>query len=306
MDRENAEVIRDFLQYWPKNVGKCREFDGLTPMQVVQRNETLKRSTLSARTISGMIQKFSSFCSWAVSHGYLTTNHFYKLPTLPPKSEDVRQAFNDEQLVSIFNMSDYRRWKFHHNYYYWLPLLLRLSGARLNELCQLFKEDVKLIDGIWCLIINEQFEGQRVKNVFSARIIPIHPALLERGFIEFVESLSTDRVFSELKAVKGYYSHNASNWFARRRKDLGLGKGLDAHSFRHTFADELKCKGAPKEIIEELLGHSHNSLSMDLYGKKYRPSQLMEVISLIDDSHLAHINPYFYGVNRSIFDVIDG
>ncbi|OEF85690.1 site-specific integrase [Vibrio breoganii] len=292
MDVENAELIRDILPYWPKNISKYREFDGLTPLQVVQLNRTLNYPTLSAGTIKGMIQKFSSFCAWAVNHGHLTTNHFYKLPTRQPRPEDARQAFNDKQLTSIFNMSDYSNWKFLHNYYYWIPLLLRLTGARLNELCQLFKDDIKLIDDIWCLIIREQFEGQRVKNLSSARVIPIHPALIERGFLEFVRTLSTKRIFAELKEVNGYYSNNASKWFARRREKLGFGKGLDAHSFRHTFADELKGKGAPKEKIEELLGHSHNSLSMDLYGKRYRPSQLMEVITLIDDSHLAHIRPF--------------
>ena len=292
MDVENAELIRDILPYWPKNISKYREFDGLTPLQVVQLNRTLNYPTLSAGTIKGMIQKFSSFCAWAVNHGHLTMNHFYKLPTRQPRPEDARQAFNDNHLTTIFNMSDYSNWEFFHNYYYWLPLLLRLTGARLNELCQLFRDDIKLIDDIWCLIIHEHFEGQKVKNISSARVIPIHPALIERGFLEFVSALSTERVFDELKEVDGYFSHNASKWFARRRKDLGLGKGLDAHSFRHTFADELKGKGAPKEKIEELLGHSHNSLSMDLYGKKYRPSQLMEVITLIDDSHLEHIRPF--------------
>ncbi|MEZ8156228.1 site-specific integrase [Vibrio splendidus] len=291
MDHENSEMIRDFLKYYPKNANKFKEFDGLTPLEIAKLNQTLKKPTLSARTIRGIIQKMSTFCSWCVNHGYIRTNHFYKLPTLPPKADDVRLEFNDEQLNSIFHMQDYVTWKFNHNYYYWIPLLLRLTGARLNELCQLWCKDIQLIDNVWCLVIHEKQDTQRVKNIHSARIIPIHSALLERGFVDFVQSLNTERVFDELKPFNDYYSHNASKWFSRRREKLGLGKGLDAHSFRHTFAAELKRKCVPTVLIEELLGHSHHSISLDLYGKKFQPIELLKVIELIDDSHLSHIKP---------------
>ncbi len=45
---------------------------------------------------------------------------------------------------------------------------------------------------------------------------------------------------------------------------MGLGKGYDAHSFRHTFINELKQLQTPKEIIEALVGHEHKSQSLDL------------------------------------------
>ncbi|MGL1154352.1 site-specific integrase [Vibrio parahaemolyticus] len=293
LSRKHAEKLRNQLKHYPKNVRKHSEFKGLKPLEVIELNKTLGKPTLSPRTIKGIIQCMSTFCTWCVSHGYIKTNHFYKLPTLKPRSKDVRFDFNDEQLTSIFNMDDYTNFKFKHSYYYWIPLLLRLTGARLNELCQLWREDIKLIDNIWCLIIHENNDGQRVKNMHSARIIPIHSALIERGFIEFVNSKSTDLLFNELKATNGYYSHDVSKWFARRRASIGLGKGLDAHSFRHTFSAELKRKEVSKSIVEELLGHSHNSISFDLYGKKFQPSKLLEVVELIDDSHLAHIKPFY-------------
>ncbi|WP_318436459.1 site-specific integrase [Photobacterium leiognathi] len=293
LSRKHAESLRNLLKHYPKNVRKCTEFKGLKPLEVIELNKILKKPTLSPRTIKSIIQCMSTFCTWCVSHGYIKTNHFYKLPTLKPRAKDVRFDFNDEQLTSIFHMDDYTRFKFKHSYYYWIPLLLRLTGARLNELCQLWRKDIKLIDNIWCLVIHENHDGQRVKNMHSARIIPIHSALLERGFIEFVKSKNTNLLFDELKATDGYYSHNVSKWFARRRASLGLGKGLDAHSFRHTFSSELKRKEVSKAIVEELLGHSHNSISFDLYGKKFPPHKLLEVVELIDDSHLAHIKPFY-------------
>ena len=292
LDRENAEIIRNFLKHYPKNANKYDEFKGLTPLDIAKLNKKLNKATLSARTIRGIIQKMSTFCSWCVNHNYISTNYFYKLPTLSPKVDDIRLAFDNVHLEKIFNMPDYTSWKFKHNYYYWIPLLLLLTGARLNELCQLWCKDVQLIDGIWCLIIHEKNEKQRVKNIHSARIIPIHSTLLRLGFVEFVQSKNTKRVFSELKLFNGYYSHNASKWFSRRRASLGLGKGLDAHSFRHTFATTLKRRGVSTVLIEELLGHSHNSISLDLYGKKFQTNKLASIIELIDVSYLSHIKPF--------------
>jgi hypothetical protein len=36
---------------------------------------------------------------------------------------------------------------------FWLPLLALFSGARLGELCQLSVDDVREIEGVWCLEI---------------------------------------------------------------------------------------------------------------------------------------------------------
>ncbi|WP_428749623.1 site-specific integrase [Vibrio parahaemolyticus] len=151
-----------------------------------------------------------------------------------------------------------------HPYYYWIPLLLRFTGARLNELCQLSSSDIAIVDNIPCIIIRDNGEDKSTKNSSSNRTVPIHSDLINKGFLNFVVSCRNKRLFEELPHVNGYYSHNVSKWFARRRARMGLGKGYDAHSFRHTFINELKQLQTPKEIIEALVGHEHKSQSLDL------------------------------------------
>ena len=49
-------------------------------------------------------------------------------------------------------------------------------------------------------------------------------------------------------------------------------------SIRHSVANELKQLKVPGEVISELLGHKVDSITMNRYGKRYRPEVLLEAI----------------------------
>ncbi|MEZ8439200.1 site-specific integrase [Vibrio splendidus] len=292
LDRENAEKLLGLIYMLPKNARRISELRDLNGFELLQKNEIIGSEVIARRTAKKIVNLLSTFFSWAQSRGYVDENPFHRLRVRKALCNDRRYQFSSNDLVLIFSMSDYQRGKFLHSYYYWLPLLLRFTGARLNELCQLYKQDLVYVDGMWGIVICARHTGQRLKNDSSTRFIPLHPALISRGFIEFVKSRSDERVFSELPLVNGYYSHNASKWFARRRESLGLGKGRDAHSFRHTFVDELKQSGTPIEVIQELVGHSSNSVTTAVYSRSYKPEVLLNALSHLDDSHVAPIRPY--------------
>ncbi|HCE1880384.1 site-specific integrase [Vibrio parahaemolyticus] len=294
LDRSGAENVRDALSYYPTNAKKHSEFSGLTGYDVIFKNAALPKPKpcLSLTTVKGIIEKFSTFLNWSKAHGYVKDNVFYRLPKKSEKGGKKRLCFSDQHLAAIFKMKDYKSHSYLHPYYYWVPLLGRYTGARLNEICQLTIDDILQVDGVQCLKIWDNVEGQSVKNTSSIRLIPIHNELIAKGFLAFVNSKSKGRLFPELPLIKGYYSHNASKWFQRRRDSLGLGKGLDAHSFRHTFINELKQLGVSKEIIECIVGHKHNSESFDTYSEQYRPRILAPVVNMIDTSHTEHIRLY--------------
>ncbi|ENG8024844.1 site-specific integrase [Vibrio parahaemolyticus] len=294
LDRSGAENVRDALSHYPTNAKKHSEFTGLTGYDVIFKNAALPKPKpcLSLTTVKGIIEKLSTFLNWSKAHGYVKDNVFYRLPKKSEKGGKKRLCFSDQHLAAIFKMKDYKSHSYLHPYYYWVPLLGRYTGARLNEICQLTIDDILQVDGVQCLKIWDNVEGQSVKNSSSIRLIPIHNELIAKGFLSFVDSKNKGRLFPELPLVDGYYSTNASKWFSRRRDSLGLGKGLDAHSFRHTFINELKQLGVSKEIIECIVGHKHNSESFDTYSEQYRPSILAPVVNMIDTSHTAHIRPY--------------
>ncbi|EJE4733678.1 site-specific integrase [Vibrio parahaemolyticus] len=189
-------------------------------------------------------------------------------------------------------MEDYIKHKYMHPYYYWIPLLLRYTGARLNELCQLYSEDIAIVNHVPCILIRNNTEDKSTKNSSSNRTVPIHIELINKGFLNFVVSCRNKRLFEELPCINGYYSHNASKWFTRRRAKIELFKGYDAHSFRHSFINELKQQRVPRELIEALVGHEHDSLSLDLYGKEFGPELLLPVIHKISAVHSQTVRPY--------------
>ncbi|URM14701.1 site-specific integrase [Vibrio splendidus] len=315
LDRLGAEQIAHAYCYRPKNPKKYKEFKGLEGFDLIARNESLlkPRDYIALSTAKGHFQKMSTFLAWAKSHGYVTDNVFYKLPTAKTNKEKKCFPFTEKHLQDIFSISDYEKHKYLHPYYYWVPLLLRYTGARLNEICQLWVNDVVVADGFHCIIIRETFDNQSVKTGVT-RLIPLHNELLEKGFIEFINSKKSGQIFPELEPTNGYFSHNASKWFARRREAIGIesGEGFNAHSFRHNFVNELKQKLVSMELVESIAGHEnaeklakssndlvksvigleHGSESFDTYSYQYSPTILAPVVNMIDTSHTASVLPY--------------
>ncbi|MGR5195980.1 site-specific integrase [Vibrio rotiferianus] len=315
LDREGAEKIAHAYQFRPKNPDKYAKLRGLQGFELVAKNESLNppKQYIKQSTALGHLEKMSTFLNWAKSRGYVAENVFYKLSLKNSTKGKSVFPFNSKQLSAIFSMPDYMSHKYLHPYYYWLPILLRYTGARMNELCQLRKADVVLADGIYCIWIREGSDDQTVKTG-KMRLVPLHDEILAKGFIEFVNSITDVRLFPELPLVNGYYSNNASKWFARRREKLGMGpnSGFDGHSFRRSFIDELKQQLVTKNLVENIVGHEHaekitklsnelvssiigqehNSESFDTYGEQYSPRILAPIVNMIDASHTAHIRPY--------------
>ncbi|OCH51257.1 site-specific integrase [Vibrio sp. ZF57] len=313
LDRIGAEQIAQAYCYRPKNPRKYEEFRGLEGFDLIAKNESLlePKDYISLSTARGHFQKMSTFLSWAKARGYVSDNVFYKMPTKRVSKEKKRFPFTEQHLLDIFSMPDYANHQYLHPYYYWVPLLLRYTGARLNEICQLWVDDVVIADGFHCIIIRETYEDQSTKTGVT-RLVPLHDELLKKGFIEFVNSKKNGQVFSELTPTNGYFSHNPSKWFSRRRKKLGIkaGEGFDFHSFRHNFVNELKQNLVSMELVESIVGHEnaakiakvsnelvksvvgleHNSESFDTYSYQYNPAILAPIVNMIDTSHTVVVN----------------
>ena len=58
----------------------------------------------------------------------------------------------------------------------WVPFLDAYTGARVSELCQLRREDILQVDGIWCMKMDP--EAGSLKTASSERLVPLHPALV--------------------------------------------------------------------------------------------------------------------------------
>ena len=215
------------------------------------------------------------------------------------KSKEGYQPWTDHELKLIFERPTYPMttdWKF------WTPLLGLYTGARANELAQLLVSDVITAGNIPCFAITDlddeddedvplNTHKKNVKNASSRRWVPIHPKLIEIGFLRFVEDLKTrgeTQIFPSLPFVKeSGYGRKVSRFFAESTKKLGIWSARKKvfHSFRGTFNGRLMKLGMPQELREMVLGHSNDSMNVQHYGKRLedRPYEiLLDWITKVD------------------------
>lgn len=144
---------------------------------------------------------------------------------------------------------------------YWLPLLASYTGARREELAQLFVSDVRQCPdtSIWFLDIHSE-GGNRVKTEGSIRQVPLHSDLLELGFLEYIQSLPTaGRAFPKLKEHKanGYGYAVGDAWGEYLRDVVKLDTAASPfHGFRHTFKTLCREVGIETAVSDWITGHA--------------------------------------------------
>jgi len=276
--------VKDALVRYPYNYDK-NAYGGKTPLELIESGETYR--TIDPVTVNNKLRRMSAFTNWCVAHGYLSKNPLEGLKVLTPPPKTARHSFDRADLKVLLDLDNLRTAARGYSWRYWLPLLARFSGARLEELAQLRVEDVLIIDGVWCMRFDELGTGQRLKNQGSRRTIPVHPLLIEYGLLEHREkSRETDapRLFPDLPATpsQGKLGTEPSKWFRKYRHKHGVTSTKKTfHSFRHTFIDDLRDSGAQDSIIKRLVGHEDGSVTFKHYGSRSPIRAMLKAISHI-------------------------
>lgn len=166
---------------------------------------------------------------------------------------------------------------------YWLPLIALFMGARREEIGQLRVQDVRqeaYIDDadkrqmVWCIDITDTPDDDalpnQIKNEASNRLVPLHPTLIELGFIDYVKSLpdQTGRVFPGLKPVGigNKLTDKVGQWFSRYKQQCGIeDKAKVFHSFRHSWKTHAVDAGIPERVCRQFQGHEGKDAA-DKYG----------------------------------------
>jgi integrase len=147
------------------------------------------------------------------------------------------------------------------------------TGARIEELCQLSKDNVVTVDGIKC------FDFPKSKSKASQRVVPIHPSLLPTIDRLCEDSTDTFLVPAESADKYGKRSHAISKAFGRLRTAAGFSKLHVFHSFRNTVITNLVRVDVPDPLAKELVGHREGSVTHDVYSKGASAKQKLSAIS---------------------------
>ena len=206
------------------------------------------------------------------------------------RKDELREILTLEDLEKIFVQSEeYGQDRHRTPENFWIPLLTLWTGCRMEELCQLYTDQVFDVDGIYCLNIEEKYPDQSVKTS-EKRIIPLHPFLIDDlKFHMYVQSQTkgstNSRLWPNLNRVKNRYGHGFGQWFSKFKKRCGINSRKKVfHSFRHTVVTHLKYKDVPDRFISELVGHSTRG-EKGRYGKRFDPDRLLKEAVMKLDFH---------------------
>ncbi len=123
-----------------------------------------------------------------------------------------------------------------------------------------FEQGVHYID-VTDYVMDEIEEQNRVKTDGSIRVIPLHPKLIMLGFLNYVQWMRASgavRLFPDLVADSlGVKTKEASRRANRLiDKTVGDDPRLVFYSFRHSFKDLCRDADIPKDVHDQLMGHS--------------------------------------------------
>lgn len=309
LDRSTISEYRSRLRQLPENVYQARRRHGVTNLvDLVAAADSVGDPRMTLETANLYIRKVSEMLNWAVKEDLLPKNPAAGVGVADKREkreQDERDVFDADDLVKIFGVEWFKEGKGkaanrggYHSYqphYYWLPLLGLYLGGRLNELAQLYLNDIQRDDaGCWYIDFNldssdkidtdpkAEHSGRgdkSLKTINSQRVVALHDRLVELGLPDYVAALRRCghvRLFPELRfdPIKGY-GKAAGSWFNERF----LGKRLDIprdgtktfHSFRHMCITGLFDAEVPEVTVAQIAGHERGET---MSGKRYRKDQV--------------------------------
>ena len=263
--RARIQALTDFVKY--------TDARQLTEEDVRRwRDAMISEGKKDAETICDHLAAVHSMLRHAVENRLLPVNVAATVKLrkrLDAGTKKARRGFTEEEaktiLIAARNKVGFLRWA---------PWIMAHTAMRVGEVAQLRRKDV-LQDGEGNFSLHVDPEAGRVK-MNRERTVPVHPALLEEGFAEFVEAVTTERLFPELYGTKGrrenpetlktHASVKMSEWI--RGPEVGLmdTKIGPSHSWRHLFNTRSRESDMERDARKAIAGHLDDATSAQ-YGE---------------------------------------
>jgi integrase len=211
-----------------------------------------------------------------------------------------REEFTPEEIQKIFCSPIFQPNSVHQTkagtfrtfqpFHYWLPLLGLFTGARIGELCQLYLDDIRCEEEAWFIDINKNSNDKSLKNSWSTRRVPLHPALLSLGFSEWCGKLRAAgyaRLFPELSwNVTNRYAKEPIRAMSQFLEKAGMPRDGTRvfHSFRHGLNNALQKRSAMPDIMRKrLMGHEPGEgVNERHYLSDPKPADMLGYVSKLD------------------------
>jgi integrase len=155
---------------------------------------------------------------------------------------------------------------------YWGFRIADLTGMRANEICQLELRDIRSMtwkgvcgiqEHIDYFDINEESEDQHVKSSCSVRRLPMPQALIEDGFLQYVEDVRKaggKHVFPSLSWNEKRPGRALSSFVNPMFREVGItDRRKVLHSTRNTWTTQADNDSVPRSVVRAVNGHADGS-----------------------------------------------
>lgn len=292
---------RDTVAALPPKFASAKAYQGQSLRDAAAKARALDARKMSPTTVNKYLSTLSPFLGWCVRDGYAERNPcdglFYDLP----KGRNPRPPFSSEQLKRILGSALFTGFEKDgrehvpgtvraNDWRFWIPLVCLFTGARISEIAQLWTDDLQFEGDVPFITIRHDEARQQTTKSKQTRVMPLHPKLVQLGFVAFVEQQSQHsagdgslRLFPQLaRNHRGDWGATPSRFwrdYLRRIGIKGKADGFGSHSFRHALADKLRLAGYLDEEIKVVLGHSQKSVTSG-YGK-VRQGTVERILTMI-------------------------
>ncbi|WP_051462590.1 site-specific integrase [Bradyrhizobium sp. URHA0013] len=231
----------------------------------------------SARTVNKSLRLLSAITNAAANEYDFAErpggwrNPFHRIAIIVDEGEDDRLPFTIADLKAVFASPVYaearRPTGGRGEAAFWFPLISLYTGARLEEIAQLYVRDLQQVpnENIWFFNITDVGTGQRLKvGAKNRREVPVHAELVRLGLVAWRVKRQAEAGVDAL-LFPGFEPNRAekrsgawSKWFNRYlRNECGIGDTRKVfHSFRHTFKDACRNSDVAEDHHDQLTSHA--------------------------------------------------
>lgn len=271
---KRQSVVVDSLRQFLKHDNARR----VTKKNVLDWRDDLMK-TLAAKTVSDVyLSTIRTLFEWAVDNDQLLENPASSVKQPKPRKVYGRErGYTDAEAVKVLSLSRAYAPQADINGYIrerpelvsakrWVPIICAFTGARVSELTQLRREDLRQEDGIWIARITPEAGSVKAGGY---RDVPLHPQIIEEGFADFLTEAGQGPLFHNGKGPDDYVrkSKQISNQLASWLTASGLlSDGLAPnHAWRHRFKTQCIELGISDRVMDAIQGHAGRTAG-DTYG----------------------------------------
>jgi integrase len=293
--RQAVGLHRDGGKNWHASierlVGFLKQDDAskITKRNLLDWRDAMLAEGLSAKTISDKhLAAVRAVMRWAFENDRLASNEMATVSQDAPRRTHSRErGYTLTEAETVIRASiaysgsvKERAWIIAAKR--WVPLLCAFTGARVTEITQLRKEDVRQEAGRWVIRITP--DAGTVKTG-QYRDVPLHQQVVDLGFVEFAQAAGDGPLFHGARDAAKYLANarvtagRLSEWLnAAKLVPDGVQPSL---GWRHRFKTIGRELGESDRVLDAIQGHPGRTAS-DGYGDVTLKAKLRVIDALGD------------------------